>query len=73
MDQNHHHHHNNLLLMREYQEGQVHRAGNQRRHLIKMADSPLLAKRGVPILFMLVCSLIIVNTRCDQVGSANGK
>lgn len=33
----------------------------------------ILAVRSVPVLFTLICFLVIANSRCDQVGSANGK
>lgn len=33
----------------------------------------ILANGNVPILFVVVCFLIIANSRCDQVGSTNGK
>lgn len=33
----------------------------------------VLVNRSVPVLFVALCFLVIANTRCDQVGSANGK
>lgn len=33
----------------------------------------ILASRSVPILFILVCFLVIANTNCDHASSTNGK
>lgn len=33
----------------------------------------ILANRSVPILFVLVCFLVIANSNCDNVASTNGK
>lgn len=33
----------------------------------------LLAIRTFPVLFAVVCFLVIANTSCDSVGTANGK
>lgn len=32
-----------------------------------------LIGRSMPLLLIIVCLLIIANSKCDQVGSANGK
>lgn len=33
----------------------------------------ILASRAFPLLLAVVCYLVIANTSCDSVGSANGK
>lgn len=41
------------------------------RHSVRYPN--ILASRNAPVLFVLICFLIIADTRCDQVGGTNGK
>lgn len=41
--------------------------------LVLVNKRNILASRSVSILFIVVCFLIIANSRCDQAGGTNGK
>lgn len=46
---------------------------NSHRLSRQFTNQNIMSGRGVSILFIIICSLIMANIRCDQVGSANGK